>query len=300
MNSIVYYLICIIVYPISYLPFWVLHRVSDLMFLIVYYLIPYRKGLVKKQLEMVFPERSELERKEIMRKFYRHFCDLVIESVKGLSMSREQVAKRHKCINPELMDKLFAEGKSVSGITAHYNSWEWYTYSGPIYFKHELGAVYTPIKNPAFERLVLNSRQRFGMKMIPSRKAVLFYEELVKRPMIFCLAADQCPTKVRKSFWTTFLNQETPVFFGPEKLSKDYNCAAVYFSTQKVRRSYYEYELILITDKPKETPYGYITQEHLRILERDIHAHPEFWLWTHRRWKRSRPEDVPMSIPQTV
>jgi KDO2-lipid IV(A) lauroyltransferase len=266
------------------------------MFLIMYYVIPYRKALVKKQLLMVFPEKSEAERKEIMRKFYQHFCDLVIESIKGFTISREEIAKRHKCINPELMDNLFVKGQSVVGITAHYNSWEWYPYSGPVFFKHGTGAVYTTIQNPAFERLILDSRQRFGMRMIPAKKAIQFYEELEKRPMLLCLAADQCPTKVRKSFWTMFLNQETPVFFGPEKLSKEYNCATVYFSTQKVKRSYYEYEMFLITDTPKETPYGYITQEHLKILEQDIHANPEYWLWTHRRWKRTRPEDVPMSI----
>lgn len=292
MNTLLYYLLCALIYPLAYLPMWVLHRISDFLFLIVYYLIPYRKKVVQEQIAASFPEKSPKEVQQLTRAFFRHFCDIIVESIKSFAITPEEVATRHKCITPDVPKMLYEKGLSISGVSAHYNNWEWFVFSAKTYFQHEVGIVYRPLASPAFERLIRNSRERMGADLIPTKDVSKFYEKMVQTPSMICLAADQSPRHMSRSYWTTFLNQETPIYYGPEKIAKDYNCAVIFAKTRKVKRSHYEYELIVITENPRETPHGYITQKHLSLLEEEIIENPAYWLWTHRRWKRGRPEGI--------
>lgn len=287
--KIAYYLFLI---PLSRLPFFVLYAISDVIFFLMYYLFGYRKKVVYNNLKNAFPEKSEKELKQIQKRFYSHLCDLIIESVKGFTISTKQIMKRVSYKNNEVLNAFFDQGKNIIVVTGHYNNWEMVGTSSGSAIKHLPLGIYKPLSNAFFEGKMRKSRQRHGVLMVPMKETIDSLHKDYGRPHALMFAADQTPSNVRKCYWMMFLNQETPVFFGPEKIAKDFDMPVIYSSMYKKKRGHYEVVHQVITADPRNTAYGEITKAHVRILEEDIKLVPQYWLWSHKRWKHKRPEDM--------
>lgn len=290
-SALLYYLVIL---PVSKLPYPVLYFLSDVLFVVFYYLLGYRMKVIAGNIDRSFPDRSAPERKAIVKKFYRHFCDLIVESLKVFSITEQQVNERFVVKNPEIFDRFFDEGRSVILAGGHYNNWELFAVAIDQPLKHQAVAVYKPLTNLYFDQLMRVSRGKYGLKMIPVSIAKKEMEKGRDQLSVFILATDQSPGKKTSAYWLKFLQQDTAVLFGTEKYAAEYNFPVVYGCIQKRARGYYEVSFELVHDQPASTSYGNITEAHTKLLERDILRQPEYWLWSHRRWKHTRP--VPESV----
>ena len=288
MSQVLFYLI---VKPLSLLPLPVLYLFSDAMYLVAYRLVGFRKKVVWNNLCNAFPDKSPAELRAIMKAFYSHFCDLVVESIRMISMSEAEAHRRCPFRNPEVLEAHYRAGKSVILAGGHYNSWEWMAMVFDLQAPHQTIAVYSPLSNSFFDKIVQRSRGKFGTDLVPKNEIGDFIKRQKDQLNLYILVADQSPTYTKKVYWTTFLNQETAVALGPEKLAKLFDMPVVFCHIYKRRRGYYEVIFEDVETRPKEAPHDSITEAHVRLLEKDIMAEPTFWLWTHRRWKRKRRED---------
>ncbi|MFK7757235.1 MAG: lysophospholipid acyltransferase family protein [Flavobacteriales bacterium] len=287
LNKLLFYLV---VKPISLLPFWVLHIISDLAKFLIYRVFKYRVGVVMTSLRNSFPEKSESELKAIASEFYRHFTDIVIESVKMFSISEKSLAKRMVSMNSEIFDSYYKEGKDLVLVSGHYGSWEmWATY-GAQHFPHNPRGVYKPLKNKFWDDQAKKSRGKYGMNLVPVKEAAKQFE-IIDEPAAVILLVDQSPARSKKCYWTTFLSQDTAVNFGMESIAKKHNAAVIYGDIQKVKRSHYEVTWSVISDDPSSEPYGMITEKATAKVEEKVRCNPQYWLWTHKRWKRKRRDD---------
>lgn len=289
MVFLVYYLI---LKPISLLPLPILYVLADGLYLTLYRLVGFRKKVVWNNLKQSFPEKTENDLREIMDRFYHHLCDILVESLHMFSMSENEALKRFKVKNPELLVRHFKARKSVLMATGHYNNWEWLAMTLHPQVLHTAVGIYNPLRNRFFEKKVRNSRGKFGMVMVPKKESVQFFETNRELRGIYMLPIDQSPTWAKRVYWMQFLGQDTAVFFGTEKFAKMYDYPVIYAHVYKIRRGYYECIFEEITDNPKEAPHGLITETHTRLLERNILSAPEYWLWSHKRWKRKRETDI--------
>ena len=294
MSALLYYLV---LKPISLLPFWILYRISDFLYIILYKIIGYRVGVVNTNLTNSFPEKSPEEIKDIRNKFYHHLCDLIVESIKLFSISEKEVKKRIIFVNPEVTDAYFDKGQSIMIVGGHCNNWE-YTVVGGLYVSHEMVALYSPLSNNFFEKKMKESRSRFGITLLSTRDAKAFFKDPPENPVMMIFGSDQSPSSSTNAYWTRFLNQDTAVLYGLEKYAKRLNYPVFYAEIRKVKRGCYEFSFELIEENPASTTYGEISEIHVRRLEKQILENPEYWLWTHKRWKREKPDDV--VIPQYV
>lgn len=292
-----YYLVLPFIYLISLLPFALFYGVCDFMFVLLYYVTGYRKKVVLQNLRNSFPEKSEKEIRAISRRFYRYFCDLLLETFKTLTISREAAIRRCK-LQPEalaLFNRYAAENRSIMIVMGHYGNWEWAGNTFSLQGRHHLYVVYHPLSNKYFNGLIYRMRTRFGTGLIAMkdtfRDMVAHKSELDATAFI----ADQTPAP-NSAYWTTFLNQDTPVFQGTEKIARKMNYPVVYVCVQRVKRGYYEISARTLFEEPSKTADGEITAAHTKALEADICAQPEYWLWSHRRWKHRRPEPVAAKV----
>ena len=288
MNRLVYY----IVYAISLLPLWVLYRFSDLFYLLLISVIPYRKAVIIKNLKTSFPNSNKKEINKLKKEVYRHFSDLLIEGIKNLSISKDELKKRFVVLNPELMDSLYKQNKSVLLVSGHYNNWEWMISSQSFLFPHSSMGIGMPLSNGFWDKKINNKRARFGMDIAHAKN----YKEKIKtykdNPLAILTLSDQSPGNSLKSFWTTFLNQPTAVLFGIEMMAHEYQYELVFYKTRKIKRGYYEIELVHMNQSTKNLKWGDITKWHTKQLELLILENPAYWLWTHKRWKREVPENL--------
>ncbi len=289
LNVLLYYLVII---PVSLLPFPVIYGISNILYFIFYYVTGYRKKVVLKNIRNSFPEKSEKEVQEICQKFYKHFCDLVVESIKTFTISEKQVRKRFTVINPEVSDKYFMQNRSVLFAGGHYNNWELLAVGIDQYIKHKAVGIYTPLSNKYFDIKMQNTRGRFGLVMLSSKAVKRFLDANKNNLSGIIFGFDQSPSNPKSAYWMKFLNQDTGVQFGIEKFAKEYNYPVVYGTINKVKRGHYSLYLVDVADQPQETPYGYIIEKITHLLEKDIIKEPEYWLWTHKRWKHKKPEGV--------
>jgi KDO2-lipid IV(A) lauroyltransferase len=259
---------------------------------VLIYIFPYRKKVILKNIQNSFPNITDKEHQDITNKFYRHFADLLVEGVKNLSISKEELTKRMVVKNPELMQKLFDKGKNVILVSGHYNNWEWLISAQNLLFPHQAFGIGMPLTSKFWDKKVNEQRQRFGMKVVHAKNYKTAFESFKENPIAILNLSDQAPPDAEKSYWTTFLNQPTPVLFGTEFMANEYNFSVVFFAIKKLKRGYYEMELKLISDNPKLLKYGEITQTHTKLLELEINQNPEFWLWSHKRWKRTVPSNL--------
>lgn len=265
---------------------------TDLFYLSLITFIPYRRKVVRDNLARSFPEKSWKERRAIERRFYRHLTDLLAEAAKSLSISKKELLKRFKIVNPELMHDLYDKNKSVLLVSGHYNNWEWLILAQDLLFSHKAVGVGTPLSSTFWDLKLTERRSRFGMHVIHANHVKVFYEKMKDQALATLLLADQSPTNARKSYWMNFLNQPTAVLFGPEALAHQLDHAVVFFHICKVKRGYYEMKLELITESPKLMQWGEITERHTQLLEKVIQSEPSYWVWSHKRWKKEVPKDL--------
>jgi KDO2-lipid IV(A) lauroyltransferase len=286
-SALLYYLIII---PISLLPFPLLYGLSNFLYFVLYVVIGYRKKVVIGNIQRSFPEKSAEEHLEICNKFYRHFCDLILESIKTFTISEKQVLKRVTCKNPEGINKYYDQKRSVIIAGGHYNNWELFAVGFDALIKHNAVGIYKPLTNKYFDEKMRKTRSKYGLFMLSSKLVKSFFDTNINKLNAVVFAIDQSPSNPNKCYWTTFLNQDTGVLFGTEKFAKDYNYAVVYGRINKEKRGHYSFEFFDVTDDPQQTKQGEITETVTRLLEKDINSIPEYWLWSHRRWKHKRPE----------
>lgn len=293
MKALTYYISIPFIYLLSILPFPVLYFICDGFYAILFYVVGYRKKVVVTNLKNSFPHKSEQEIRRLTKDFYHYLCDLIPETFKTLTISKKSML-RHCTIQPEakaIFDRFHAEGKSIMLVMGHYGNWEWAGNSFSLICKQKLFVVYHPLKNKYVDGLMYRMRTRFGTGLIPMRET---YKDMVRyKTMISATAfiADQTP-RPDNAFWTTFLNQDTPVFWGTERIAKKIDFPIVYIAVSRLRRGYYTINAEVLSENPKETADGDISALHTARLEKDIHKQPEIWLWTHKRWKHKRSTET--------
>ncbi len=286
---LLYYLL---IRPLSLLPVPVLYGLSSFTYVLLFHVLRYRHKVVFGNLRNSLPEKSETEINAIASTFYRHLCDLFVESIMMFSMSKQEAIERFRIKNPEVLDNYYKKGQSVIVVSGHYNNWEYAALSPVPQLMHKVLGIYTPLKNQFMDRKVRESRERFGSVFLPKDKVDDYFNKYKDELIAPLFAADQSPGDPHKAYWTTFLHQDTAVAFGPEKYAKKYNYPVVFAYIQKVKRGYYEASLETVVDNPTESEYGYITEQHTKLLEQEILEQPEYWLWSHRRWKHKRPSNL--------
>ncbi len=278
-------------YLLSLLPFWMLYLLSDLLFLIIFYIIGYRRKVVSQNLRNSFPDKTEQELSIIEKKFFRFLCDMVVESIKLITISPQTLAKHAKVTNPELLDQYFSQGRSIIGAVGHYTNWEMGSLSFSMVTSYRRMVVFKPLSNKEADAFYEKVRSRFGATLVPMKKTLRAISEYRNEPTFTALVSDQTPVMHEAHYFTTFLNQPTAVFLGVEKIAKLTNSVVVFCDQRCVKRGYYELTLVPLVTEPKQTAEYEITETHVRYLERMINEQPEYWLWSHRRWK-FKPEDV--------
>jgi KDO2-lipid IV(A) lauroyltransferase len=250
----------------------------------------YRRNVVAENLRFAFPEKSTGERSEIEKAFFHHFCDFLFESIKTLHLSKAQFKKRFIFINPEILNNYHQKNKSVVLVSGHYGNWEWMA-SAEEYIKHKYLAIYKPLANKQYDRLIKNIRKKHTsigeMVSMNDTYKVILQHERNKQLFVTWFLGDQSPPK-DYPLWIKFMNRETPFYSGPEKIAKKFGHAVVFMNIKKAKRGYYEVEFIPMFDDPKSTAENEITIAHVKMLEDIIRKKPEYWLWSHRRWKHTR------------
>ena len=289
MQALLYYLTLPFIYLLSLLPFRILYFLSDGVYALLFHVTGYRKKVVLKNLRNSFPEKNEEEINVICKKFYHYFCDLTLETFKTLTIGKEKMLKRCS-LEPGakiLFDQLAAANQSVIIVMGHKGNWEWAGNTFSLCCKHQLYVIYHPLSNKYFNSLVYKMRTRFGTKLIAMKDT--FREMTKNRSELNATAfiADQSPSP-DKAYWMQFLNQDTPVFMGTEKIAQKMKYPIVYVSVKKIKRGYYTLAAKLLKEPPYILNEGEITTAHTEKLEKDILEQPETWLWTHRRWKHTR------------
>lgn len=293
MNSILDRLVVGLCKLTARLPFWVIYGLADIFYVLLYYVAKYRRQTVHENLTRSFPEKSIEEIRTITKKFYHHLSDLGLETIKYSRMTEKEIDDRLKIHNPELFEKYYQQHKSVILLGMHHNNWEWCG-SMQRFIKGQFLVVYNPVrKNKALERFILDSRERFGAKSIPVNHSVRTALQFnnAERPGVLILAADQTP-RSDSQFWTTFLNQETGFFTGPMKISVKTNQPVILQHTRKIGRGKYEVFYHLLVEDPSAVKPDEILMAYVRKIEEIIQAEPEYWLWSHRRWKHKRPANI--------
>lgn len=269
---------------LSYLPLNVLYILSDGLFLILFHVTKYRRNVVAENLKNAFPEKDITERNQITIQYYRYLCDLIIESVKMISISKAEAMERFKFVNPELLEEYFAQNKSIIAAAGHYGNWEMASNIGLTTDKNTL-VIYKPLTNQIFERFLKKVRSRFNAKMVPMKTSFREILSHRKEPTISILISDQTPVQSDAHCFTTFLNQPTAVFLGIEKLAKSYNYPIVFCDVKVIKRGHYTCEFVPLVNEPKSTAEYEITQAHVKYLEKMIQKEPQYWIWSHKRWK---------------
>ena len=283
-------LIYILVYPflwiLSILPTMVLYRFSNFLFFIVYYLFKYRKKVVRENLRLCFPKKSLHEIKTIEKKFFRHLCDMFVESIKSISISEAEMRERYKFTNIEEVNKIEAANKSILLMCAHYGSWEW-IFIIQKYVNTDGYAIYKKIENKYFDQLIRKIRAKYNTNLITNKEtfnSMREHKRLGKKG-IYGFLSDQSPKLKSAYYWREFMNIKVPVHTGAEKLAKELDLAIVFFKTKKVKRGYYETTFKTVTLNPNEFENYQITDLFINYLEDMIHEEPAYYLWTHKRWK---------------
>ena len=293
MNALGFYLLFPLIWAFTLLPLRIQYLLSDLLFVLNFLFIGYRKKIVYLNLRNSFPEKSNKDIRSITRKFYRHLFDQMIESIALMHMSPRKILKHNRFKNPEVIEDLYKKNKGVILVTGHYGNWEWLI-SLQMLVSHKTLAIYKQLNNKYFDRMYINIRSRYGMTPVPMNRIL---RELISREQkneltLTYSLSDQRPLFRHIQYWTRFLNQDTPVDLGTEKIARKKDLAVVFSKMRKIRRGIYETEFIPLFENSRETKEHEITDKYLSILEKTIIERPELWLWTHKRWKHIKPDNV--------
>jgi KDO2-lipid IV(A) lauroyltransferase len=276
---------------ISVMPFGFLYAFSDLIAFLFRHVFRYRIDVVKMNLRNSFPEKSESEINLITDRFYRNLSDIMVESIKGYSMSISRLSKRYRFVNLEVADKYFDRGQDIILALSHYGNWEWGSQIGGLAFKHSLVAFYKPLVNRHIDGYVEKNRAKRKIMLIPIDNARIPTREEGSAARAFLFISDQ-NTSSPKAHWMKFLNQETPCYRGMDVYARQYNMPVIYIDIQREKRGYYNVMLEELVAEPEKLAPGKIVELYMRKLESVIVKKPEDWLWSHRRWKRKRQVSV--------
>ena len=283
-------LIYIIVFPIlwlmSILPFRVLYLFSDFISFILFRIIGYRKDIVLNNIKIAFPDKSEKEVRKIRRQFFKHFTDVFMEMIKAITISEKNVHKHFVFEDVDVINDLYKKNRSIIVVGSHYANWEWMVSLNNL-VKHQAYAVYTPISNKYFEKMMLKYRTKYGGEFIKPKVARKIYLENEKNGVltINALVSDQSPQLQKTRYWATFFNAFVPVHVGAESIAKDLNQAVVYYKVSKVKRGYYKCTFKLLAENPREFEDYQITDMLLREVEHQVAEAPQYYFWTHKRFK---------------
>ncbi|NQX98235.1 MAG: lysophospholipid acyltransferase family protein [Flavobacteriales bacterium] len=290
MKAITYYISLPFIYLISILPFWLLYRFSDFLYFIIYFVFSYRKKVVFQNLRNSFPEKSEEEIAQIAKKFYTFFCDWIVETIKSLTISKEAAIKRCHFTNTDILDKYHKENKKLIFVMGHMGSFELAGAEMAFNTKYNLYVIFKPLSNKYFDNLIKSKRTRFGSKVIAMNDTfrTMIHLKENKELSATLFIADQTP-QPNSAYWTTFLNQETAIFWGTEIIAKKLNYPVIYISMRQPKRGYYEITPELLCENPASTQKGEISEMQTKRLAQDIKKQPEIWLWSHKRWKHKKP-----------
>ena len=285
MDRIVYFFFRFFVALVAIFPFSVIYVLSDILFFIFYHLIGYRKRVVYRNLTNSFPEKTHKEIKIIARAFYHHLTDVTLESFKAFTMTEQAVVDRFHMKPSPFLEKVYREGRPVIVVAGHYNNWEWPGIAAGKQMKHKPVGFYKPLTNPFVDAFVQKTRVQGRSALVSINDTSAVFKTDWREPAAFYMIADQSPSNVRLAYWVHFLNQDTATLHGPEKYARVYNMPVVYSDVRKISRGNYECEVILLCENPAETKTGEITARFMKMLEDKIREKPQYYLWSHRRWK---------------
>ncbi len=289
------FLVYILIYPflwlISILPFRLLYAFSDFLYLLIYRIFGYRKKVVKANLNLVFPNKSDKEIKRITNAFYHHLCDMMVESIKSMTITETEMKKHYTFSNVEVIQDIEAKNRSIILMCAHYGSWEW-IFILQTYVKSRGNAVYKRLANKHFDKLVKRIRAKFNSYLITTKETIPTLAKLKKQGILSIngFASDQSPKLNKAYYWNDFMGIKVPVHTGAEMLAKKLDMTVVFFSVKKLKRGYYETTFTTLADNAKDFKDYEITDAFLKLVEQQIHEAPEYYLWTHKRWKHREKE----------
>ncbi len=291
MNALSFFALYPLIYLVAVSPTWLMYRISNGLYFIIYHLIGYRRKVVSQNLKNAFPEKSMKEIAEIESRFFQYLCDLVLETLKTTKWNDTMVRNHLSMEEVPVLNELYQEGKSFIIVMGHFGNWEW---AGPCFSlssKHQLVVIYQPLSNPYFEKMLVRSRTKFNTRIVPRVNTLKSMIKDRDKVNATALIADQAPIPLENALWIDFLNQDTPVFTGPEKIARKLNQPVIYMRVSRTARGKYKITPVLINREPKDSEPNEITKEFNRLLEEDIRRQPETWLWSHKRWKHKRPVD---------
>lgn len=279
-----YYLVYSFFYLLSLVPWWIMYRISDGIYFLIYYVFGYRKEVVINNLLIAFPEKTEKERIRIAKDFYHQFVDTFLETIKLISISEKELNKRFVC-NYEVMNDLFDSGKNVQLHAGHFFNWEFWNLAYSANSLYPLIGVYIPLSNKVMDKIIFKMRSRFGTILIAGDKFRTQFHNHINKRYALALGADQNPGNPQASYWLWFFGRLTPFITGPERGSFSANPAIVFSTFYPIKRGYYRSELKLITIEPNTLQKGELTKLYRDFLEEQIKLRPSNYLWSHRRWK---------------
>jgi KDO2-lipid IV(A) lauroyltransferase len=282
------------IWLLSLLPLRVLYLFSDLLYLLLYHVARYRRKVVRSNLSGSFPEKGIGEIRKIEKKFYRHLCDVFVEMYALMHLSEREIRRRCVFKRTDILQQYYDRGRSVIGVTGHLGNWEWMS-SYALWTGTDIDcmALYKPIHNRVFDRMMLRIRSRFGAVPMPKNEAFrrLVSSRRAGRLFMAAFIADQTPSSGNLSFWMEFLNRDTAVLSGPERIATQMKLPVVSLYMRKIRRGYYEVEFVELCEDPEKLAPGELTRMYMKLLEQQIREHPEYWLWSHKRWKHKREKN---------
>ncbi len=287
-----YYLLRFVVFLFSMIPFSVLYRISNGVAFFLYKIIHYRYNVILTNLKNAFPEKPVDEIELILKKTYLNLSDIMIESIKGMTLDLPELVRRYHFKNPEIADRVFEKGTSAIGLVSHYNNWEWGAYATSPQLKLEVIGVFKPLSNKYINRYLRKIRSRFNAQIVAMNQTGRAIIENRGTPTLFVLIADQNPSNLKHVHWINFLNQDTACFDGPEKIARKTDYPVLHFAIERVKRGFYDIEVSMLCENPANITEGEITRLYMNTLEKQIHEKPENWLWSHRRWKHKRKKKM--------
>lgn len=284
-NYICYLLFRFFLLIVKIIPLKVVYFISDCFRILIFYVFRYRVKVIKKNLDLCFPEKSQEEKKQIRKKFYKYFCDVFLESVKGYTMTEKQISQRYVYLNKEVVKKYLDNGISCICGFSHYGNWEWATQTVKYDFNNLMGVLYKPLHNKYIDAYLKNMREQRGTHLCPIEKTKFMFGLREKQSICFVMLADQNPSNRKRSIKVDFFGIHTVALHGIEYYAKFFNLPVIYLECVRKSRGHYEQTIYDICEDPSKVPDGYITQQYISKVEQTIRKNPEFWLWSHKRFK---------------
>jgi KDO2-lipid IV(A) lauroyltransferase len=274
------------------IPFGMLFGFSNFFYFLAFHVTGYRKKVVYANLRNSFPEKSGEEIEAIARGFYHHFADMLVESLKAFTMPEQEVVSRYRFHNTGFLEELYREGKPVIVVAGHYGNWEWAGIAAGTQMLHIPVGFYKPLTNRHIDKYIRKTRVRGRSRLASITRTAETFKTDYGGPAAFYMVADQSPSSNRLAYWVDFMNQDTAALHGPEKYARLSGFPVAFAVARKVKRGRYDVFFTMLEPEPGKTKTGEITHRFMKMLEEEIRRAPQYYLWSHRRWKLSRPESV--------